>query len=135
MWRPLWGNGSLVRTMNQTGGLDGDFAPWGPIRLVFLNYGSDPIVNFTFESGYRRPQWLNDPRPPDVAPELKWYPIVTMFQLGLDSGIALEVPRFGHYYVFPDYIDGWAATLDPPGWSPARRDELNAILEARGDPY
>ena len=135
VWRPLWGNGSLVRTMNQTGGLDENFAPWGPIRLVFLNYGSDPIVNFTFESGWRRPQWLNDPRPPDVAPELRWYPIVTMFQLGLDSGISLEVPRFGHYYVFPDYIDGWAALLDPPGWSPARRDELNAIFEVRGDPY
>ncbi len=41
-WRPNYGNGSLVRVMDQYGGLEGNYAPWGPIRAVFLNYGSDP---------------------------------------------------------------------------------------------
>lgn len=130
-WRPKFGNGSLVRVMDQYGGLEGNFAPWGPIRAVFLNYGSDPIVNFTSDSAIKRPAWLNEPRAPDVSDKLSWFPVVTMLQLVLDSLFALDVPRFGHYYVAPDYIDAWAATVDPEGWSEARADQLKEIFEKR----
>jgi uncharacterized membrane protein len=46
------------RTLNQFGGLDGDFAPWGPVRLVFLNYGSDAIVVFNPASAWQPPDWM-----------------------------------------------------------------------------
>lgn len=135
-WRPRWGNGSLVRTMDQQGGLDlPGFEPWGPTRLVFLNYGSDPIVNFTFSSAFRRPAWLGDARPPDVAPELTWYPVVTMVQLAIDAATSLRSPRFGHWYVAEDYIDGWAAVVEPEGWSSARADALKRIFETRGPAF
>ncbi|MET1415636.1 alpha/beta-hydrolase family protein [Roseibium sp. HPY-6] len=134
-WRPTFGNGSLVRVMDQYGGLDGDFTPWGPLRSVFLNYGSDPIVNFTFDSSVRPPAWLNQPRAPDVSKELSWFPVVTMLQLALDSMFALDVPRFGHYYVAPDYIDAWAAVVEPEGWSKARADELKDIFSRRGPAF
>jgi uncharacterized membrane protein len=134
-WRPRFGNGSLARTLNQFGGLDGDVAPWGPIRLVFLNYGSDPIVVFNPASAWAPPDWMAAPRAPDVAPELGWFPLVTTFQLGLDSAISLDVAGFGHAYVARDYIDAWAAVLDPPGWSPERRAELRAIFEIRPGPF
>ncbi|MES0882054.1 alpha/beta hydrolase [Roseibium sp. SCP14] len=133
-WRPKYGNGSLIRVMDQYGGLEGKFRPWGPIRAVFLNYGSDPIVNFTFDSGIRPPAWLNEPRAPDVSDKLSWFPVVTMLQLALDSMFALDVPRFGHYYIAPDYIDGWAAVVAPEGWSKARADDLKEIFERRGPP-
>ncbi|TPE53891.1 alpha/beta hydrolase [Amaricoccus solimangrovi] len=135
VWRPRWGNGSLVRAMNQQGGLAADFTPWGPTRLVFLNYGSDPIVLFTFDSAFRPPAFLAAPRAPDVAPELRWFPVVTMLQLAVDSAISLKTPRFGHFYVAPDYIDGWAAVTDPPGWSPARAEALKALFAARPAPF
>ncbi len=135
VWRPRWGNGSLARTMNQEGGLTGDFAPWGPTRLVFLNYGSDPIVLFTFGSAFREPDFLKAPRAPDVAPELRWFPVVTMVQLAFDSALSLKTPRFGHFYVAPDYIDGWAAVVDPPDWSPERAAALKAIFAARPEPF
>ncbi len=134
-WRPQYGNGSLMRVMDQQGGLDEATAPWGPIRLVFLQYPSDPIVHFTFDSSFRRPSWLMSERAPDISPNLRWFPLVTMFQTALDMAISLQVPRFGHYYVYPDYIDGWAALLDPPGWSPERAAELKDIFATRPEPY
>ncbi|WP_269582104.1 alpha/beta hydrolase [Roseibium sp. Sym1] len=133
-WRPTYGNGSLVRVLDQYGGLDGDFAPWAPIRAVFLNYGSDPIVNFTFDSAIRPPAWMEAPRAPDVSDKFSWFPVVTMLQLALDSLFALDVPRFGHYYIAPDYIDAWAALVEPDGWSEDRARHLKAIFEERGPP-
>ena len=133
-WRPTFGNGSLVRVMDQFGGLKGDFTPWGPIRSVFLNYGSDPIVNFTYDSAIRPPAWLNEPRAPDVTDKLSWFPVVTMLQLALDSLFALDVPRFGHYYVAPDYIDAWAAVVSPQNWSDERAEQLKTIFRKRGGP-
>lgn len=134
-WRPQLGNGSLARSLDQFGGLDGDFAPWGPVRMVFLNYGSDPIVWFDPGMAWRPPAWLTPPRAPDVAPELGWFPVVTLFQLGLDSAISLDVPGFGHAYIARDYIHAWAALLDPPGWSPERAAALEATFAARASPF
>lgn len=129
-WRPRFGNGSLARVMNQQGA-DPDYAdvPWGPTRLVFLNYGSDPIVAFTSAAGVHPPAWLKPPRAPDVSPALRWYPVVTMFQLALDSAISLEVPRHGHNYAAEDYIDAWAETAAPEGWTPVRAATLKAIFK------
>lgn len=130
-WRPLYGNGSLVRSVNQGGAFDRTAAEWGPMRIVFLQYASDPIVGFSFASGIRPPDWLARPRAFDVSESLIWFPLVTMVQIGLDTMIALDVPGYGHYYVAADYIDGWAAVLDPPGWSPERAAALKAIFAAR----
>jgi uncharacterized membrane protein len=130
-WRPRYGNGSLARVMNQDGMPKVTTAPWGPIRLVFLSYGSDPIVNFTEASAFHPPAWLNHPRPPDVSPDLRWFPVVTMLQTALDTSISLEVPGFGHYYIAPHYIDAWAELLGMPGWTPAKAEELKAIFAKR----
>ncbi len=134
-WRPEFGNGSLVRTYTQDGGSGAAFAPWGPIRLVFLNYPSDPIVNFTFASAWRQPDWMRGGRAPDISPGFRWFPLVTMFQLALDSAISLQVPRFGHYYVAHDYITGWEALIDLPDWTPDRATALRAVIAERGPPW
>ncbi|MBO9426731.1 alpha/beta-hydrolase family protein [Labrenzia sp. R4_1] len=131
-WRPTYGNGSLIRVLDQYGGLEGEFTPWGPIRMVFLNYGSDPIVNFTYDSSIFEPGWLSPPRAPDVTPQLRWFPVVTMLQLALDSAFSLNVSGFGHYYIARDYIDAWAAAVDPDGWTNARADRLKEIFVKRG---
>ena len=135
-WRPRYGNGSLVRVTNQENVLgDPAFAPWGPMRLVFLHYGSDPIVNFDFGTIWRAPDWLTGERPPDVPPQMNWYPLVTAFQLTLDMTTALGVEGFGHFYVADDYIDAWAALTDPPDWSAARADALRATFAERPPPW
>lgn len=134
-WQPKFGNGSLARVITQTGKPLPGQAPWGPVRMVFLHYPSDPIVAFTFDSAFRRPDWFDAPRGPDVSPALRWFPIVTMFQLALDMAVSLQVEGFGHYYIGQDYIDAWAMVLDPPDWNTARADKLREIYAKRGPAF
>ncbi|CTQ53432.1 putative membrane protein [Roseibium album] len=88
-------------------------------------------MNFTYDSSIRPPAWLNEPRAPDVSQKLSWFPFVTMLQLALDSMFALDVPRFGHYYVAPDYIDAWATTVNPAGWTDERARHLKELFAKR----
>ncbi|MGI9523815.1 MAG: alpha/beta hydrolase [Hyphomicrobiaceae bacterium] len=135
-WQPRFGNSSLARVANQNGaGLSVPGARWGPIRLIFLNYGSDPIVAFTFDCAFRRPDWLRAPRAPDVPSDLRWFPIVTMLQIALDTALSLDVPRYGHYYTSPDYIDAWAEVVDPPNWDASKASELKRIFSERGPAF
>lgn len=133
-WRPSYGNGSLVRTTTQENVLDKTEAPWGPVRFVFLNYGSDPLVVFDFATIWRRPEWLGVSRPPDVSPKMRWYPLVTALQIGLDMTNPLGIPGYGHFYVATDYIDAWVALTDPPDWNAVRGDALRTILDKRAAP-
>jgi uncharacterized membrane protein len=92
-------------------------------------------VYFTYDLAYRKPEWLKEPRAFDVSPDLRWYPIVTMLQVGLDTTISLDAPGYGHYYVAEDYIDAWAELLQPPDWTAARSAELKEIFIRRGPSF
>ena len=127
-WRPRFGNGSLVRTTNQHGGLEPFDADWGPMRFVLLQYGSDPIVFFDWSLAWSRPAWLSGERAPDLSPEMRWIPVVTLFQVGLDMAVALGTLGFGHDYVARDYIPAWSATLAPEGWTEGDEARLVAHL-------
>ena len=59
------------------------------------------------------------PRGPDVSPELRWYPVVTLLQLTLDMLTATDAPiRHGHVYAPAHYIDAWMQVTDVRGWPP-----------------
>jgi uncharacterized membrane protein len=126
-WLPEYGDGSIVRFTNQENHLDIEGATWGPLRIVYLQYASDPITFFTPDALWRKPDWMNAPTGPDVSPELRWYPVITLLQLGLDMAIALAVPiGHGHYYAPQHYVDAWVAVTEPQGWTPAEVDRLKA---------
>ncbi|MEI4234704.1 alpha/beta-hydrolase family protein [Roseovarius sp. D22-M7] len=127
-WRPRFGNGSLIRTRNQQGGLDRFDAAWGPMRFVFLQYGSDPIVFFDWSLAWSRPDWLSGERAPDLSPKMRWIPVVTLFQVGLDMAVALGTLGYGHDYVARHYIPAWAETLAPEGWTTHDETRLKAHL-------
>lgn len=128
-WLPNYGDGSIVRFTNQENHLDDATAPWGPMRIVFLQYASDPVTFFTPGALWRKPDWMKAPVGPDVSPELRWYPVVTVLQLGLDMAIGLAVPiGHGHYFAPQHYIDAWVAVTDPPGWTPEELDRLKAYV-------
>lgn len=129
-WRPRFGNGSLIRTTNQTGGLDRFDADWGPMRFVFLQYGSDPIVFFDWSLAWARPDWLSGDRAPDLSPQMRWIPVVTLFQVGLDMAVALGTLGYGHDYAARHYIPAWAETLAPDGWTAQDEARLIAHLAA-----
>jgi uncharacterized membrane protein len=134
-WQPRFGNGSLVRVMNQQGAQAADPAPWGPMRLMFLSYPSDAIVAFSWADLWREPVWMREPPPPDVSPALRWFPVVTGLQLAIDMAVSLQVPRFGHFYVAPDYLLAWAELTDPPGWSAERAAALTEVFARRPPPF
>ncbi len=133
-WLPIYGDSSVIRFTNQENHLGIPGATWGPMRLVFLQYASDPITFFDPHSIWHKPDWMNPPVGPDVSPELRWYPGVTFLQLGLDMAIALAVPiGHGHYYAPEHYIDAWVAVTDP-GWTEADVARLKAhFIEARAE--
>ena len=130
-WLPRFRDGSVIRFANQHGGLDDFAAPWGPFRVVYLQYASDPISFFSPSALYREPAWLKGERGPDVSPKLRWYPIVTFLQLAADIGAAEVAPiGYGHAYATEHYIDAWQAMIEAPGWD---EDRLARLKEMIGD--
>jgi uncharacterized membrane protein len=99
------------------------------MRVVYLQYASDPIVLFDYRDAYQRPAWMRPPRGPDVSPELRWYPVVTMLQLAVDMAVATATPMgHGHVYAPEDYVDAWVAVTDIHGWSPEALERLKRHL-------
>ena len=126
-WLPIFGDGSLIRFTNQENALDIPGARWGPMRIVYLQYASDPITFFSPSALYREPDWMDPPRGPDVSPELRWYPVVTFLQLALDMAVGLTVPiGHGHYFAPAHYINAWIAVTAPEGWTPEEIERLKA---------
>jgi uncharacterized membrane protein len=127
VWRPRFHRGKVVRFMTQQGGLERGDEPWGPFRIAYLQYASDPITFFTIDTLYREPEWMRAPRGFDVSPSLRWFPIVTSLQLVADMGVSNTTPPgFGHVFAASHYIDAWVALLEPPGWSPEDVSRLKA---------
>ncbi|QLF71299.1 alpha/beta-hydrolase family protein [Peteryoungia desertarenae] len=109
-WLPRYQDGSVIRFTSQENHLGEATAPWGPLRIVYLQYASDPVVFFDLWSLYRPPEWLNGDRGPDVSPVLRWYPVLTMLQLLFDMMIATNSPLgHGHMYAPEHHIEPWIA--------------------------
>ena len=123
-WLPRYREGRVVRFMNQDGGLDAFDGPWGPLRIAYLQHASDPISFFSVGSFFQPPEWLREPRGPDVSPGLRWYPIVTMLQLAADMLVGDSPPGFGHSFAVEDYLEAWVTILEPEQWS---REELERL--------
>lgn len=118
-WLPEFRDGSFVRFMNQNGLAAGPDADWGPMRIVYLQYASDPVAFFDFRDLYRQPAWLERPRGPDVSAALTWYPFVTLLQLALDMAVATTTPiGYGHVYAPEHYVEAWMQVTDVSGWTP-----------------
>ncbi|GMB80478.1 alpha/beta-hydrolase family protein [Shinella zoogloeoides] len=119
-WLPRFRDGSYVRFTSQRNALPEAGDHWGPMRIVYLQYASDPIVFYDPYSLYRQPAWMAVPRGPDVSPDFQWYPIVTFLQLTLDMAMATTTPMgLGHVYAGEHYIDPWIAVTDVTDWSAA----------------
>jgi uncharacterized membrane protein len=132
-WLPRFRDGSFVRFMNQDGEAAGPEAAanaaWGPMRVVYLQYASDPVTFFDYRSFYREPDWMLPPRGPDVSPQLRWYPVVTLLQLTLDMLRATTAPiGYGHVYAPAHYIDAWIEVTDVRDRSPEEITRLKQHL-------
>jgi len=131
-WLPQFRDGSYVRFTSQKNALDLPGARWGPMRIVYLQYASDAITFFEYSSFYREPDWMQQPRGPDVSPELRWYPVITFLQLLLDVATATTTPMgYGHVYAATNYIDAWIQVTNVQGWTPEEITRLKEHFDQR----
>ena len=131
-WLPRFRDGSIIRFTSQTNALAIPGARWGRLRYVYLQYASDPIVFFRPESLYQQPDWMKQPRGPDVSSALQWYPIVTFLQLALDMAVATTTPiGYGHVYAPEHYIDAWVEVTAPDGWNEPDIERLKDHFRGR----
>ncbi|MGX1321269.1 putative membrane protein [Bradyrhizobium sp. USDA 377] len=131
-WLPEFRDSRFVRFMNQNGPTVPPDTPWGPMRVVYLQYASDAITFFAYRDAFQAPAWMSAPRGPDVSPELRWYPIVTMMQLALDMAVATNTPMgFGHVYAPEHYADAWVAVTNVHDWSAEALARLKEQLAAK----
>ncbi|MGO9030794.1 alpha/beta hydrolase [Mycobacterium sp.] len=129
-WLPIYDDGGNVRFVARPDTLGRPDATWHHPRVVYLQHASDPIAWWNPDLLFRKPDWLREKRGYDVLPETAWIPVVTFLQVSADMAVAVDVPQgHGHVYV-ADVANGWAAVLEPPGWTPAKTEKLRPLLHA-----
>jgi len=131
-WLPVIQDSSVIRFTAQNNALNITGATWGPLRFVYIQYASDPMVFFSMDLYRREPDWLKGKRGHDVSPDLRWYPIVTFLQILFDLPMADRIPKGNaHNYSASSYIDAWIAVTEPLGWDDSDLLRLKDEFEGR----
>jgi uncharacterized membrane protein len=103
--------------------------PWQGTRVLFQQHPSDPVVWWSPNLLFRKPDWLIEPRGRDRTASMRWYPVVTFWQVSADLTNAEGVPAgHGHNYI-NTILDGWAAVAPPDGWTAADTERMRAALK------
>jgi uncharacterized membrane protein len=129
---PRYDNGRTVRFSEATDAKqihDETLTPWNGTRVLFLQHPSDPIVWWSQDLLFSRPDWLSEPPGRDRTASMRWYPIITFWQVAADMTNASSVPG-GHGHNYGDFVlDGWAAVAPPDGWTSEDTERIRLALE------
>lgn len=126
-YQPMFEGGMAVRFVDRPEDLEVD-GIWERPRVAFLQHAADPVVWWSPRLILRRPDWLEEQRGRGVLPEMRWYPMVTFWQVTADLANSRRVPPgHGHNYGVLA-ADAWAAIAPPPGWTDQDTDRLRAQL-------
>ncbi|MBV8930617.1 MAG: alpha/beta-hydrolase family protein, partial [Mycobacteriaceae bacterium] len=129
-WLPIYQQGQNIRFAARADNLGRPADPWGNPRVVYLQHASDPIAWWNPDLLFQQPDWLREKRGYDVPSDMEWIPVVTFLQVSADMAVAVDVPDgHGHRYV-KDVVNGWAAVLQPPGWTPDKTERLREVVKA-----
>ncbi len=127
-WLPVYDSGRAVRFVSTPRDLWTPGRRWSRPRVVYLQNGSDPVVFWSPRLAFSKPDWLYEPRAPDVSERMRWIPVVTFWQVTADLPSTYYVPP-GHGHRYGElYVDAWAAVARPPGWTPEDTRELRVRL-------
>ena len=120
-------SGDATRTVSST-----PPTPWIAPHVLYLQHPSDPVVWWSPNLLWSRPDWLVEPRGNDVLGAMSWYPVVTFWQVSIDLMNAVGVPP-GHGHVYQgEILDGWASVAAPPGWTAADTERARHVLGGEG---
>ncbi|MUL83848.1 MULTISPECIES: alpha/beta-hydrolase family protein [unclassified Mycolicibacterium] len=129
--RPRYDNGRTVRFSEAADAAeiaDDAAEPWEGTRVLFLQHPSDPIIWWSTDLLFSEPDWLVEPPGTDRTASMRWYPIITFWQVAADITNASSVPAgHGHNYG-ESVLDGWAAVAPPNGWTPEDTERLRVVL-------
>ncbi len=135
VWLPIIDEGKNFRFAREPANLYLPDTEWQDKRIVYLANSSDPVGWFSVRTLYSRPEFLNDPRGPDVSPSMHWIPVVTFWQQLLDLQFASGAPSgHGHRYGL-NVVDGWAGVINPDGWTGQQTQRLREYLQPVLDEY
>jgi uncharacterized membrane protein len=128
---PVYKGGQTVRFTNDVAaGVAPAASKWEGTRVLYLQHPSDPIVWWSPRLIWDRPDWLGEPSGRDVLDAMVWMPVVTFWQVTVDMPLAAGVPAgHGHTYT-REFVDGWAAILQPAGWTADKAERLRDIVSA-----
>ena len=132
--RPTYADGLVVRFAG--GGSSAvvgrtPATPWITPHVLYLQHPSDPVVWWSPDLLWSRPDWLVEPRGQDVLGAMSWYPVLTFWQVTIDLMASVDVPD-GHGHVYRgEVLDGWVAVAAPPGWTDADTARARQVLVGR----
>ncbi|MEO3754314.1 alpha/beta-hydrolase family protein [Streptomyces sp. B6B3] len=136
IWRPIYDGGAHVRFAQfpEQDLLLPEGEPWQEPRVVYLQNASDPVVWWSFDLLFQRPEWMNEPLGPDVTSSIDWFPFVTFWQTTVDMAVSYTSPApHGHRYG-SNPVAAWAAIAAPAGWTDTDTERLGFLLEVRHPP-
>lgn len=113
---PVIDNGRHIRFVTKPTELVADaygraLGEWETPRVVYVQHASDPMCRFTGELAWREPDWMRERAGSDVNSSLRWWPLVTWFQITTDMLTSLDTPA-GHGHIYEDeLVPAWAAVL------------------------
>lgn len=125
-WQPVIGDGTIAKVYINPQELQ-DEPPHAGAAITFVAHPNDPVVYWSPSLLLRQPDWLDPPLGPGVAPQMKWFPLITFLQVGMDLISGGEPPEVGHNYA-AGIGPAVALTVGAPGWTPAATDRLQAAL-------
>ena len=134
--QPRYDNGRTVRFAQASGHeeIAAVAVPaWDRPRVLFMQHASDPVVWWSTDLLFRRPDWLSEPPGFDRSPSMRWYPIVTFWQVSADMAGNITnstTTPTGHGHNYGDsQLDGWVAVAAPEGWTVVDTDRIRRSLE------
>ncbi|MGZ4642231.1 MAG: alpha/beta hydrolase [Blastococcus sp.] len=125
---PVYADGLVARFGDRTSDLLTPDRPWLRPRVAYLMHPTDPVMWWSPHLLFDRPDWLAEPRGRGVPPSMRWYPVVTFWQVTVDLANAAYPPQgFGHNYG-AQMLDAWALVLPPSGWTAADTARARAVF-------
>lgn len=126
--RPVYADGLVVRFADNSSEIPPEGEPWLSPRILYVQHASDPVVWWSPDLLFERPDWLSEAPGPDRLPDMRWFPIVTFWQVAADLTNAAGVPD-GHGHNYGTLVlDGWVAVAAPEGWTAADTEKVRAVM-------
>ena len=130
---PVYADGLVVRFADDRESIGEPDTPWLFPRILYLQHASDPVVWWSPDLIFSRPDWLSEPPGPDRLPQMRWFPFVTFWQVSADLTNAAGVPDgHGHNYG-TTVLDGWIAVTAPAGWTETDTERVRFALTVIDD--